>query len=363
MKILIVYKASGLSDNPFVRMLAEGIRRCGEQVVCSVDEFWRNAAAYDIVHLQWPEEAFGWRYPSDGELHAFGRQLEMLRERHIPVVYTCHNAMPHRGDGNLTEAYRLAETLSDAVVHLGGRSRDDFRAAYPASGQLLEMIPHHIYEGAYDYAMPRSEARRRLGIPDGRFVILSFGAFRHAEERRLAWGAFRRLDRKGKFLLAPRLFPYTLRGGHQRGIKRLACTAFYLWAHLTERLFSSRITSPEPLVPDEELPCYFAAADVVLIQRAGILNSGNVPMAFTFGRVATGPDQGNIGELLRAAGNPVFDPADPASVDRALAQAALLAAEGQGERNRIYAGEYLSLGRIAAMYCSLYEKLHDGKQR
>ena len=55
MKILIVYTASGTSDNPFVRLLADGIRACGYEVVCSVEEFRSNAAAYDIVHLQWHE--------------------------------------------------------------------------------------------------------------------------------------------------------------------------------------------------------------------------------------------------------------------------------------------------------------------
>ena len=63
MKILIAYTASGTSDNPFVRLLADGIRACGYEVVCSVEEFRSNAADYDIVHLQWPEELFRWKAP------------------------------------------------------------------------------------------------------------------------------------------------------------------------------------------------------------------------------------------------------------------------------------------------------------
>lgn len=62
MKILIAYTASGTSDNPFVRLLADGIRACGYEVVCSVEEFRSNAADYDIVHLQWPEELSAGRH-------------------------------------------------------------------------------------------------------------------------------------------------------------------------------------------------------------------------------------------------------------------------------------------------------------
>lgn len=65
---------------------------------------------------------------------------------------------------------------------------------------------------------------------------------------------------------------------------------------------------------------------MVFIQRTDILNSGNVPLALSFGRVVTGPDSGNIGGLLAETGNPAFDPADPRSVDIALERAARLSA-------------------------------------
>ncbi|MFQ7387582.1 MAG: hypothetical protein ACLRM8_08660 [Alistipes sp.] len=125
------------------------------------------------------------------------------------------------------------------------------------------MIPHHIYEGLYDMDITRDAGRRALGIPADRLVVLAFGAFRHAEERRLVWGAFRRLHYPAKFLLAPRLWPYTRRGSRFKGLKRLAGRLLYAAAHSAEGFFDSRITSPEPLIPDEQLPCYLAAADVV----------------------------------------------------------------------------------------------------
>ena len=363
MKILIVYKSSGLSDNPFVRLLAEGIRACGFEVVCSADEFWHNAAAYDIVHFQWPEELFGWSYPSPGQVAELGERLRMLREQGIPIVYTRHNTLPHKGDDRVREAYRLIGEYADAVVHLGDYSLRQFRERYPDSRQIHVVIPHHIYEGVYGPGITRGEARQRLGIPADSFVVLAFGAFRHAFERKLTWRAFRRLHVPEKFLLAPRLWPYTLNGSYHRGLKRLATRMLYYGAHAAERLFRCRITSAEGLIPDAELPAYFTAADVVFIQRTDILNSGNVPQAFAFGRVVAGPAAGNIGGMLEATGNPVFDASDPASVDRALAEAARLAAAGHGDENRKYALEHLRLPQIAAAYGQLYTRLHDAERR
>lgn len=363
MKILIVYKSSGLSDNPFVRLLAEGIRACGFEVVCSADEFWHNAAAYDIVHFQWPEELFGWSYPSPGQVAELGERLRMLREQGIPIVYTRHNTLPHKGDDRVREAYRLIGEYADAVVHLGDYSLRQFRERYPDSRQIHAVIPHHIYEGVYGPGITRGEARQRLGIPADSFVVLAFGAFRHAFERKLTWRAFRRLHVPEKFLLAPRLWPYTLNGSYRRGLKRLATRMLYYGAHAAERLFRCRITSAEGLIPDAELPAYFTAADVVFIQRTDILNSGNVPQAFAFGRVVAGPAAGNIGGMLEATGNPVFDASDPASVDRALAEAARLADAGHGGENLEYAHEHLRLPQIAAAYGRIYQRLHDAQRR
>ena len=363
MKILIVYKASGLSDNPFVRLLAEGIRACGFEVVCSVDEFWDHAAEYDAVHFQWPEELFGWSYPSPAQVAELSERLRMLHERRIPIVYTRHNSLPHKGDAGVREAYRLIGEYADAVVHLGDYSRREFLVAYPGSRQLQAVIPHHIYERIYGGAITRGEARQRLGIPADSFVVLAFGAFRHDFERKLVWRAFRRLRVPKKFLLAPRLWPYNLSGSHHRGLKRLAEKMLYHAAHAVERMFRCHITSAEGLIPDTELPAYFTAADVVFIQRTDILNSGNVPQAFAFGRVVAGPDSGNIGEMLAATGNPVFDPADPASVDRALAEAARLADAGHGGENLEYAREHLRLPQIAAAYGRIYQRLHDAQRR
>lgn len=114
MKILIVYKASGLSDNPFVRLLAEGIRTCGFEVVCSAEEFWNNAAAYDVVHLQWPEELFGWSYPTAEQVAALRERFRMLHERGIRSFIPAITPAPTRAMRSWPRPTGLTEENADA---------------------------------------------------------------------------------------------------------------------------------------------------------------------------------------------------------------------------------------------------------
>lgn len=58
----------------------------------------------------------------------------------------------------------------------------------------------------------------------------------------------------------------------------------------------------------EELNEWLCASDIVLIQRKEILNSGNLPLAFSAGKIVVGPNKGNVGDILNSTNNPCFNP-------------------------------------------------------
>ena len=92
----------------------------------------------------------------------------------------------------------------------------------------------------------------------------------------------------------------------------------------------------------EDVPAYFVAADVVFIQRLEILNSGNVPMAYAAAKVVVGPDMGNVGELLRATGNPAFDVHDHKDIIEKCKQALQMAQTMDiGRANYEYARQHM----------------------
>ena len=71
-------------------------------------------------------------------------------------------------------------------------------------------------------------------------------------------------------------------------------------------------------ISGEELSLRISAADVVMVPRIDILNSGNVFLGFTFGKVTVGPATGNIKEQLLEQNCPIFDPNSLTSAASAL---------------------------------------------
>ena len=103
------------------------------------------------------------------------------------------------------------------------------------------------------------------------------------------------------------------------------------------------------------MQCYFCAADVVLIQRLDILNSGNLPMAYHAGKVVVGPDVGNVGQILRETGNFTFDSHDIGSPVSALQKA--LTETTRGKENRAYATKLWSSDLIATTLLKYYQQI------
>lgn len=278
-------------------------------------------------------------------------------------MYTRHNVRPHDADEVTGRAYDIIEEQSDVVVHMGRYSRDEFAAKHADSRNVI--IPHPIYQYTYKEDISMERARQYLNLPQEAFIVTSFGKFRNREERRMVTGAFRKWDEAKKFLLAPRLYPFSRfnRYGSNFFKRWTSRTGYYLLIPLLNRLrrmhTGTRMhagASDEP-IDNCDLPYYMAASDVIFIQRKDILNSASIPLAFLFHKVVIGPNIGNIGEILQDTGNPVFHPDNKFDIIRALEAARQLSARRKGEDNYAYAIENMNSGKIGKEYAELYRNL------
>lgn len=354
MRILIAFRSTN-TDNIFVYALRDALVAQGMEVVCSQKAFWRDDSFYDIIHIQWPEELIGWFDPAPERIEELSIRLRELKERGSKIVYTRHNIVPHYGNPVIRNAYRLVEQESDMIVHMGRYSRDEYLGACADSQNMQVIIPHHIYEGYYNDQISRKEARHILGIPEDKFVITSFGKFRNREEIKHTLQAFLQWKCKQKYLLAPRMLPFSPSPVSNCWWKRVVSRlAFKVSVPLLE-LWHIRAGSQTVILEDDQLPYYLTAANVVFIQRVQILNSGNIPLAFLFGRAVVGPERGNLTEILKETGNPSFDPDHRSGIRRAFEF--VLQHPELGEANRKYAARYWGLQQIGAAYIAAYQQL------
>ncbi|MBX5439874.1 MAG: glycosyltransferase, partial [Thermoflavifilum sp.] len=73
--------------------------------------------------------------------------------------------------------------------------------------------------------------------------------------------------------------------------------------------------------------------------------------------IVVGPNYGNVGSILRATGNPVFNPKNIQSVADALYQAVSLLHTDLGEKNRAFARANWEMEHVGKMYLEVYQKL------
>lgn len=319
--------------NPFVGTLCEALGRLGVRCECGVHRLFDPSRHYDIVNVMWPEAIWKWRQDdvTDEFVLKLALRFAELKSNGTKIVYTRHNTAPHVSTNPLTKkVYELVEECADVVIHLGDWSRRNFLECHQSSMAGQFVIPHHTYTRALRN-ISKSDARTFLGLSLSDRVLLSFGAFRNEQERRLLALATRKCKVKGLKTLAPRF------GANPP---------------------ADILADPQGVcVPSDLVSVYFAAADVVFIQRTEILNSGNLPMAYHFGRVCVGPDCGNVGELLRNTGNFVFDPADEGSVVTAVCEALAASQDGElGKRNRELADREWGQDLVARKILEVYRQ-------
>lgn len=351
--------------NRYLADLNNELATCCELVHGS-DEFWDMRGVYDIVHLHFPEYL---TYDLQDACR-LGLTDEMIAEtekrlhwwsRHSRLVFTRHNIRPHHAssDPRWEKMYEMVCRYASGVAHFAQASMDEFRSRYAGTRwfhvrePLHRIIPHHNYTSLPN-AGGREDARRRLGIDRNARVVLVFGAVRNEAEKRLIWRMFKGLRAPGKLLLATRWHetPANVSWIRLKYWIRDLTRWWYHW-HPSYHLGYG-------FVAEAETQYYLNAADVLFIPRFSALNSGNVALGMTFGRVVVGPDCGNIGEILSATGNPVYDPARPETAVTSVMDGLRLAREGKmGPANQTLALQQWQPARCAREYMELYRRVME----
>jgi len=316
---------------------------------------------FDVVHLHWPELLVKSQLPDMSRTDLIEqkhfdkviRAVDSRKNRGTSFVITIHNEKPHKDKKGKFEAYfRDLYNLMDGFIHMGESSKTLLEKNYPeeTAAKPSFIIPH----GDYSYFandLDRSDCRKRLNIKPDQKLLLAFGAIRNERELNLGIDAFKQASVENAVYMMAGSLPYPYKSQHQH---------FSVRKKLYANIFNDSIRTAEKQIGPDAVQLYLKSADLVFIPRFNTLNSGNVALAFTFGKVVAGPDYGVIGETLRATGNPVFDPFVVDSAAEAIREGFRLAGSGHDKKNREFAERDMSWDSIARKtanaYLTVYQK-------
>lgn len=343
MKILITTPIDkSIEANPFVKVISEGLISCGNAVTCSRDMFWETPTAFDLILFQWPQDILTIEERAQQDpitisfhLQRIEKQLQFIKKAHIPIFITVHNLHPHNKSKFLNAVYDLVYSHVDCFHHMGNYSRDLMKEKYPNAYHFV--VQHPTYYDGKNLGLSQNDCRKKYRLPKNKPIIIAFGAFRNNDERRLYLELNRKYKSKCCFW-APKF-------NRVLGINRSLIAK--LISYIRYRLNGIRMNRGS--IFDKDVMEMIAASDIVFIQRKDTLNSGNLPLGFSFGKIVVGPDVGNVGSILKDTGNPVFNPQDKKTLYQAMDSALKMLKNNnnQGQKNYEYAQKNMSTRIVA----------------
>ena len=228
----------------------------------------------DVLILQWWVPFFA---PMWAVLARVARRVG------IKVLFICHNVLPH-------EQRPWDVWLAKRVLRLGDgflvpSQEERMRLLGLLPGRRVEVAPHPIYDMFAGQAIPRDEARWRLALPPPAPILLFFGFVR---------------EYKGLRYLLEAMPVIRIEFAD---VRLLVVGEFWqdkqTYLDQIERLDIARnVVVVDRYVPNEEVPVYFAAADVVVLPYTDVTQSGVVQLAFGFGVPVITTRVGGLAEVV-----------------------------------------------------------------
>lgn len=231
----------------------------------------------------------------------FGVIARRLRKRGVRVLAVVHNAIPHErrpGDCALT---RWQLNACDGVVAMSEQVEVDIRRLGVAVP--LVTVPHPVYDGFGD-AIPRADARARLGLPPDAPVFLFFGFIRRYKGLDVlldAWAEVVQRVPEARLVVAGEFY------ADEDALRRQAAT------------LGDSVRLDADYIPDDRVALYFSAANAVVQPYRTATQSGVAQVAFHYRRPVITTDVGGLAEIVPdGVAGLVVPPENPSALADAL---------------------------------------------
>jgi glycosyltransferase involved in cell wall biosynthesis len=203
---------------------------------------------------------------------ALGSILRIAKKnRHTRVVAITDNILPHEkrfGDKPFTR-YFLKPV--DACIAMSEKVMNDLKLFAP--DKPAARVLHPLYDN-FGESIPKAEARRHLGIPEGIPVLLFFGFIRKYKGLDILFNALALLKQR-------------IAGTPLQQLKLVVAGEFYedekaYLQQIEETGIGDMLILKTDFIPNQQVRDYFCAADTVIQPYRNATQSGVTPLAYHF---------------------------------------------------------------------------------
>ncbi len=235
----------------------------------------------------------------------YAAALSLARARGSRIILTLHNVRPHERSAWKRRLYQSVFRLADHFIVHSHRNAQELIEAHPRALGRLTVIPLGLHSVPRTRGLSQEEARRELGLPLDRPVVLAFGNIRPYKGLDVLLPAFRRaLDAGTEATLVIAGQPWCDFEPYRRLIEELG--------------LSSHVRAWLEFVPEQRMEAFFAAADLAVYPYTSFdAQSAAATLALSSGLPIVVSDIGGLPELVDDS-RAVVPPDDPEALAGAL---------------------------------------------
>ncbi len=204
---------------------------------------------------------------------------------------------------------RIQYHLADHIFVHTEKMKLELTRDFGVEGRSITVIPFGLNNSVPNTPLTPSEAKRKLGIPEGTRTILFFGNITPYKGIEYLVAAFKKA-------LASNPNHCLIIAG-----RPVNCDEYWagLKTALADRALAGHTVVHASFVPDEETEVYFKAADVLVLPYKHVYQSGVMFLSYSFGLPVLAADVGSLKEeVVEGRSGFVFRPEDPADLARNL---------------------------------------------
>ena len=259
--------------------------------VWSISWLFKHLRKDDVAHLHWPSFAYagnGSKTRAVINFMKFCTCLVLLKCKGARIWWTAHNLLPH----DRCELPSLDIIVRHIIIFFcecifthGKYAAEQLEKRFPATKSKNIQIPHGNWIDHYGPVANKHEAKTQLSIPEDKFVLLVFGQLR----------AYKNIHRLINLI----------QNEQQHDVYLLIAGRFNSDAYkdsITELLNTEQqnIRLDAKFIPNEDVPLYLAASDIMVMPYSEILTSGTAVLAISYGLPIMSVQAGFLNDVITA---------------------------------------------------------------